>query len=153
MANAVIRWNPFRELAAMQSAMDRIFDETWRENNNWNGNTLPIDVHENDDSYTVVANVPGVNPDDINITFHDGVLSISLEVAQDDVKEGTRVHVQERFYGNLTRRFSLGQNVTMDDVEANYDNGVLTLVLPKAEEAKPRQIRVNNRKMLNGNNN
>lgn len=156
MANTVIRWNPFRELASMQSAMDRIFDETWRESNtNWAGNNLPIDVYETDDSYTVVANVPGMNPDDINVTLHDGVLSIEFEIHSQEVEENTRVHMQERFTGKLARRFTLGQYVDVEAVKASYDNGVLTLTVPKSEAAKPRQIRVNGKgqKMIEGNKN
>lgn len=151
MANTVIRWNPFRELASMQSAMDRIFDETWRDSNTrWTGNNLPIDVYETDDVYTVVANVPGMNPDDINVTLHDGVLSIEFEIQNPEVDENTRVHMQERFTGKLTRRFTLGQNVDVNAVEASYDNGVLTLTIPKSEAAKPRQIPVNSQKLIEG---
>ena len=144
----VIRWNPFRELAAMQSAMDRMFDDAWRTN----GYNLPIDVHETEDNYLIVADIPGVNPDNININLHDNVLTIGIEVPAAEINEDTRVLLNERFTGNLTRRFTLPQTINEDAVEANYDAGVLTLTLPKAEEVKPRQIRVKNRELLQSSN-
>jgi len=143
MANTIVRWNPFREIAAMQNMMDRLVDEAWQDVRPFNGNnTLPLDIHENEDSYIVVANIPGLNPDDININLHDNTLTIDVEIAQPEVAEGTRVLVQERFYGRLTRRFGLPQPVNTENVEATYDGGVLTLTLPKTAEAKPRQIPV-----------
>lgn len=141
--STIVRWNPFRELAAMQSAMDRIFDESWRDARPyWNENNLPIDVHETADNYTIVANIPGANPDDIDINLHDGVLNIGFEINREESSEESRVLVQERVHGKFSRSVRLGQNIKADAVEANYNNGVLTLTLPKAEEAKPRQISV-----------
>ncbi len=141
--STVIRWNPLRELAAMQSAMDRIFDESWHDARpNFYGNTLPIDVLENDDVFTIIANIPGVNPDNLNINVHDGVLSIAVEIPQPEYGEGVKALMQERFYGSLARRFNLSHEVDVEAVEASYDEGVLTLTLPKAEVAKPRQITI-----------
>lgn len=153
--STIVRWNPFRELAAMQSAMDRIFDESWRDARPyWSENNLPIDVHETEDNYIVVANIAGVNPDDININLHDGVLNIGFEINREESNEESRVLVQERAYGKFSRSIRLGQSINVDGVEANYNNGVLTLSLPKAEEAKPRQISVKNANALaDGNNN
>lgn len=147
----IVRWNPFREMVAMQSAMDRIFDETWRDARPyWTENNLPIDVQENEDAFTVVANIPGVNADDINVNLHDNILTISFETTQenDNQDENKRVLIQERVYGKFSRSFRLGQHVNAENVEAAYDNGVLTLTLPKSEEAKPRQITVKNGKTL-----
>ncbi|MFW5691162.1 MAG: Hsp20/alpha crystallin family protein [Chloroflexota bacterium] len=143
MSNNITRWNPFRELAAMQSAMDRIFEDTWRDlRPGMLDSNMPIDVHETDEAYTVVADLPGVTSDQINVNIHDGVLTIAVEIAQPEVDENTRVLAQERFFGKLTRRFSLPHKVDTDNVEATYDNGVLTLTLPKAPEAQPRKISI-----------
>lgn len=153
MSNTVIRWNPFRELAAMQSAMDRIFDDTWRDARPaLMGNNLSLDVHETDSQYTIVANLPGVNADDISINLHDGTLSISVEIPQPTVDENTRIVLQERFFGKLSRRVSLPQPVDADNVEATYNEGVLTLALPKTAEAKPRAIPVRTTYMIKDNN-
>lgn len=150
----IVRWNPVREFAAMQDVMDRIFEENRRGNRN--GNTvnasgvntrsLALDVRENENTYTVVTVLPGINPDNIDVHLHDNVLTISAEIAKPDVEENTRVLLSERMYGKFSRSINLPNEVDGDNVEAAYDNGVLTLTLPKVEEAQPRQIpvRVNN---------
>lgn len=146
MANTIVRWNPLREIAAMQNMMDRLVDEAWQDFRPFTGNnTLPLDIHETQDSYTIVANIPGLTAEDINLNLHDNVLTIDVEIKQPEVAEGVRVLAQERFYGRLTRRFSLPQAIDADNVEAAYSNGVLTLTLPKTAEAKPRQIPVRGR--------
>lgn len=151
--STIIRWNPLRELAAMQSAMDRIFDESWRDGGPaFNGNNLPVDVTESDNAYTVVANLPGVSADEIDINLHDNVLTVGVEIERSETGEDVRELVQERFYGKLSRSFRLPQPVDSENVEASYDNGVLTLTLPKVAEAQPRRIAVKTNQMLNSNN-
>lgn len=146
----MVRWNPVREIAAMQEAMDRIFDENRRvARNNGNGvntRSLALDVHENENTYTVLTVLPGINPENIDVRLHDNVLTISAEVAKPEIDENTRVLLNERMYGKFSRSITLPNEVDGDNVEAAYDNGVLTLTLPKVEEAQPRQIpvRVNN---------
>ena len=144
MAN-IIRWNPLREMAAMQNAMDRLFDETWR---TWQpvygetaGNTLALDVHENDNAYIVTTALPGVQGDNINIRLHNDLLTIEGEIPAHTV-ENARSLMQERVYGRFSRTLRLPQPVNRDAVDAHFENGVLTLTLPKAEEAQPRQIPV-----------
>lgn len=138
----VIRWNPIREMAAMQSAMDRIFENTWRnvQPTLVNG-TLPLDVYESDNAYTVSTVLPGLNIDQIQITLHDGTLTISGEVTQPNA-ENQRVLLQERSYGKFTRSITLPETVDSERVEATYENGVLTLTLPKTPAAQPRLIPV-----------
>jgi HSP20 family protein len=145
MANTIVRWNPLREIAAMQNAMDRMFDDAWQATGN-GLTTLELDVHEDANAYTVIADVPGVNPEHIDVNFHDGALTIAVEIEKTETSEDSRVLLQERFTGKMSRRINLPQLVDVDDVEANYNAGVLTLMLPKAEEAKPRQIPVRNGK-------
>ena len=149
MANTVIRWNPFRELASMQSLLDRAFDDTWRnwpstfEQGNVNTGMLPLDIHENDNAYIVTAAVPGVQPDNINIKLHNDFLTIEGEIpAQTMQQEGSHALLQERFYGRFSRTIRLPQPVSRDNVDATFDQGVLTLTLPKAPEAQPRSIPV-----------
>jgi HSP20 family protein len=139
--NTIVRWNPFREMAAMQSAMDRIFDETWRNVRSGADSTLALDVHETDTSYIVQTTLPGANPDSIHVSVHDGVLTISSEITPTPV-ENTRTLIQERVYGKFTRSLRLPQMVDLDNVNAEFENGVLTLTLPKSPEAQPRQIPV-----------
>jgi HSP20 family protein len=141
----IVRWNPIREMAAMQSAMDRLFEETWRgARPSVAGNALALDVHEDDMTYVVHASLPGVEADKINISFQDDVLTISGEVEQTKTNEdqNTRVLLSERSYGKFSRSIRLAQAIDADKVEANYENGVLTLTLPKAPEVQPKLIPV-----------
>lgn len=155
MAKRVVRWNPFREMAAMQSAMDRMFDEMNRSMGSMGsmepmtaGNWVPMDVQENDDIFLVEAELPGINPDDIDITLHENTLTISGETEREETKEGERRVISERNYGKFRRSVTLPTPVKADDVEANYEDGVLRLTLPKEETAKPRQISVRPRNLI-----
>ncbi|MGJ3238076.1 MAG: Hsp20/alpha crystallin family protein [Anaerolineae bacterium] len=148
----IVRWNPFREIVDMQRQLDRVFDEMnsslgdskWSETGNW----LALDVHENADNYIVETDLPGINPDDINITLHDNMLTISTETQREDVQEGERRIVTERRYGRFQRSIRLPETVDPEQVDASYDNGVLKLTLAKSEVSKPRQIKVNDARML-----
>ncbi len=153
MANTMTRWNPFRELAAMQSAMDRLFDD-WRpymEEGRVVGNLLAIDAHEDEKSYIITTELPGVKAENINIRQEGEYLLIDAEIPETTVeREGQRSLIKERRYGRFTRRLRLPQNVDFAKSEANYEDGVLTLTLPKAEQAQPRVIQVKS-KAPNGN--
>ena len=156
MAN-IIRWNPVREMAAMQSLMDRMFDDTWRSVRPFaevEGSTLALDVHEDKETYVVTTSLPGVSADNIQINLHDDILTIEAEIPQKKVEqEGTRVLVQERAYGKYSRQIRLPQAVNSDKVEAQYEDGVLTLTLPKADHVLPRSIPVKRLNNGSANNN
>lgn len=142
----IVRWNPFREMAAMQNMMDRIFEETWRPFFEEGGaalNTLALDLHEDDAQYTVVTELPGVKADDIHIKLDGDYLMIEGEIPEQVVeKEGQRSLIKERRYGRFSRRIRLPQPVDSDKVSATYDSGVLKLTLPKTEAVQPKQIPV-----------
>ncbi|MBC6937782.1 MAG: Hsp20/alpha crystallin family protein [Chloroflexi bacterium] len=147
--STIVRWNPFREMAAMQNMMDRMFNETWRGLGPSWGETglgafnLALDIHETDTDYTVTTDLPGVTAEHINVKFQDGALLIEAEIPEQTVqKEGQRVLLQERRYGKFSRSVRLPQPVNVANVEASFQDGVLTLTLPKAEEAQPRLIPV-----------
>ncbi len=104
--------------------------------------TPALDAHEDKDKYTVTLEVPGLKKDDIHVSVHDGVLTVSGERKNEkSVKEGT-VHRTERFYGKFSRSVSLPAAVSSDKVNAVYKDGVLTVEIPKAEEAKPKTVEV-----------
>jgi HSP20 family protein len=152
MAN-IVRWNPFREMAAMQTAMDRLFEDAWRGNwpqtGRWPSFDTPaLDVHENDTAYTVTTPLPGVDPQKINVRLQNGVLTISGEFEETKKDENAKPVIQERYYGSFSRSITLPQSVDSDKVEATYDNGILTLNLPKSPEAQPKQISIKTNKML-----
>lgn len=138
----VVRWNPAREMAAMQNTLDRLFDENWRAaRNGAHASNLALDVHETDQAYFVSAVVPGVTAEALNISLHDGILTISGEISQ-PTHENARALLLERGYGKFQRSIRLPLAVDASAVEASIENGVLTLTLPKAPEAQPRQIPV-----------
>ena len=149
---ALTRWDPYRELATMRSMMDRLMDEDafrlQRQGERSNEFGLALDVAEKNDAYIVKASVPGVAPEDVEVTLSDNVLTIKGEMKEDkEIKEET-YHVRERRFGQFVRSVTLPMPVNADKIEAINEKGVLTLTLPKAESTKPKRIEV--RKMLNG---
>ncbi|HVU10469.1 MAG TPA: Hsp20/alpha crystallin family protein [Phototrophicaceae bacterium] len=137
-----VRWNPLQDMASMQGTLDRLFDDTRRNLRSSNdAGALALDVHETDPAYIVSAALPGVSADAVNISLHDGVLTISGEVPQ-VTHENSRALLLERSYGKFQRVIRLPQPIDASKVEANIENGVLTLTLPKTLEAQPRTIPV-----------
>lgn len=118
----------------------RAFNPAQSQAQSW---VLPMDVTERENEYVIYAELPGVNKDNIDITLADGVLTVSAETKQEyEEKEGDRLVRQERRYGKYSRSIRLGTQIDEKNVKANYKDGVLELVLPKAEEVKPKKIAV-----------
>jgi HSP20 family protein len=104
---------------------------------------MPLDVVENDDEFIVKADVAGIDPEEIEITFTDNNLSIKGEVSDErEEEEEGRYHLRERRYGTFSRTISMPGTVDVDDIEAETENGVLKIHLPKKEEVKPRRIEI-----------
>ena len=100
-----------------------------------------VDIEEDDDKYMIKADLPGVDKKDIDVKLENGVLSIRGEkLVEKETGKDTRQHRRERFHGTFARSFTLPEAVKADEVDANYRDGVLTLHIPKKEEAKPRSI-------------
>jgi HSP20 family protein len=104
--------------------------------------TPAVDVFEDKDSLTVKAELPGMKKEDIEISLHDGCLNISGERKSESKHEGADLHRTERFFGRFQRTVSLPTPVAVDKVKAQYKDGILTVSLPKTEEAKPKHIDV-----------
>ena len=141
-----LAWPGLGRMLTLQDELDRIFDSPWGELsraaqvlNSW---TPALDVSEDKDKFTVRAEVPGMKREEIAVTIHDGLLSITGERKAEGKTEGEAVHRQERFYGKFERTVTLPAHVAADKVKAQYKDGVLTITLPKTEEAKPKQIDV-----------
>jgi HSP20 family protein len=136
-----------RELATVRTMMDRLFDEAFMDMPRlWDRRSdvfaLALDVADQDGSYVVKASVPGVNPEDVEVTLTDNVLTIRGEMKEDkDIKEES-YHLRERRYGSFVRSVTLPMAVDASAIEAVNENGVLTLTLPKAEVVKPKKIEV-----------
>ena len=144
MANIRV-YNPFREMVAMQSALDKLFDQTWEgwPEGRMNGNTLALDVDETNDNFVVTADLPGINPENIEVTVHDDMLTINAEMPERTVEhESGKALVRERRYGRFSRSLRLPHSVNSEGVVADFREGTLTLTLPKAENAKVKTIPV-----------
>lgn len=147
MAREMTRWNPFREMVNMQNQFDRFFDD-WRpffNDENLSGRThfLAIDAHEDDAGYHVTTELPGVKPENINVRQDGDYLLIEATIPEETTETSDkRWLVRERRSGHFSRRIRLPQNIDFGKAEANYNDGVLMLSLPKSEKAQPRQIQV-----------
>jgi HSP20 family protein len=106
--------------------------------------SIALDVAESDDDYMVKASLPGINPDDLEITFNDNRLTIKGEVKEDEELDEAQYHLRERRYGTFTRSIKLPSGIESDKIDAKYDDGVLKLRLPKVEEIKPKKIAIKN---------
>jgi HSP20 family protein len=140
------RWDPFREMISLRREMDRLFDTalSGSQQAGWQPASwdLALDVVESEDEYVVKASLPGINPDDLEITFTNNTLTIKGEVREDQDFEQAQYHVRERRSGMFARSISLPSGIESDQISANYENGILKLHLPKAEEVKPRRIQI-----------
>lgn len=104
---------------------------------------LALDVHENNDAYIVKTDVPGASTDDIDIRLQENTLTITAETRSETREESENAILQERRFGTFSRRLRFPELVNGDAIEATYDAGVLTIMIPKAEEVKPRRISIN----------
>jgi HSP20 family protein len=132
-------------MMTLRSTMDRLFDSAltgraadW-EPAAWN---LALDVAETEGEYLVKASLPGIKPEDLEITYTNNTLTIKGEVREDKELDEARYHLRERRYGAFARSITLPAGVESEKIEANYEAGVLKLRLPKAEEVKPKKIAV-----------
>ncbi len=143
------RWEPLREMQTMRDMMDRFFEEPfiggprqWTQTDH--NYPLALDVAEDENHYIVRASVPGVAPDEVDVTLTDNVLTIKGETKSEENIDETNYHLRERRYGSFMRSITLPAAVDADQVEATHENGVLTLRLPKTEAVKPKRIAIKN---------
>lgn len=153
---AIERWDPFRELSRMREAMDRLWSEAFSDFPRFghlfgaSGLEPVMDIYQTPDHWVIKALVPGIRPEDLEVTTQDGLLTIKGELKQDEQVRDEDYILRERRYGTFTRTVRLPGNVEVNNAEAHYENGVLTLRIPKAEEAKPKRIQVSVGRMLEG---
>jgi HSP20 family protein len=131
-------------MLSLRDAMDRLFEENfWRPWSVQPGHgSLPIDLADDDDHYTVTAELPGVKPEDVQVTVQGETLTIRGETNEQQEEQRQNWLMRERRSGAYQRTITLPSPVNADAAEARFEHGTLTLTLPKIEEAKPRQIRV-----------
>jgi HSP20 family protein len=145
-AMAIDRWDPFREAVSLSDAMNALLRESFIRPSGSPGHagsaTLPLDVSENENEFVIRASLPGVKPEDVQITVHGDTLTIQGETKGVEEKKGEQWHLRERRFGSFHRSLSLATPVNSDKAQAQFEHGVLTLTLPKSEQAKPRQIKI-----------
>ena len=139
-------WPGFLQFSGLRSEIDRFFDaplaEFARASHLLSGWAPALDVHEDKDRFVVSVELPGMKKDDIHISLHEGSLSISGERKSEEKIGNASVYRAERFVGQFQRTVALPGPVATDKVKAQYKDGVLSVTLPKTEEAKPKQIDV-----------
>ena len=158
MAN-LVRWDPFEETMRLNQEMDQILKQWFNLPTLWSRNgsesttrefPLALDVMENENDYTVITSIPGVNPDNVEITLTNNVLTIRGEVKPEQGLDHGQMRLQERLYGRFMRSLTFPVSVQDDQIEATYENGILTLHVPKSEQAKPKRIAVKSQQVIEG---
>lgn len=141
-------WHPVTDLVTMQQALDRLYDQAWANRDaEWRQgqrvNTLPVDVYSTDNELVLKASVPGVEPEEVEITIEGDKLTIKGETSAP--LDNVEYHIQERRSGPFGRTLTLNVPVEASSAEASFKNGELTLIIPKAQEARPKVIKVKSR--------
>jgi len=136
----LVKYRPLSSLLSIDDDMRRFFnlgnyesDTVWRPN---------VDIIDNEDSYELKAELPGLKKKDINISVEDGILKLSGEKKTEDEKKEKNYHLRESYYGKFERSFRLPQDAESDKIKAEFNDGVLEVIIPKSEKAKPKQIQV-----------
>ena len=140
---ALIRWDPFREMSAMRRAMDRLFDESWTPAI-WRDReyTIPVDLYETDESVVAKAALPGVDPDAVDVSVSDDLLTIKGTAEHEEKEDGEQYLRRELSYGAFSRTVPLPASVDAEKATADYEGGVLTVTLPKQEGGRTKTIKV-----------
>ena len=151
----IVRWEPFRELVSLRDAMDRLFEDSFvRPSRLFRGitevQTVPLNIYQTENEVVVRAAIPGVKPEEVELTITGDTLTIKGETKAEREAKGEDYLCQELRYGAFTRSVTLPGQLRTDKAEAKFENGVLTVSIPKAEEAKPRAIKVEVKGVIEG---
>ncbi len=144
--SSIVRWQPFSDMVTLRDAMDNLFQESFVRPRAWlapmGGVDLAVDMYETENDLVVTTALPGVKAEDLDITIMGDALCIKAETKEESKEEKANYYRQERRYGACSRSVALPMAVQADKAEAKLKDGVLTLLLPKAEESKPKSIKV-----------
>jgi HSP20 family protein len=142
----LIRWEPAREMMTLRDAMDRLFDDAFtrplRLNDGGNWSMPAVDMYQTDNEIVVKAAIPGVKTDDVQINVTGEVLTIKGEVKEKEETQEKAYHLREQRWGMFERTLALPTDVIADKAKAEFENGILTITLPKAEEVRPKTISI-----------
>ena len=139
------RWEPMREMMTLREAMDRLFDDAFTRPLNIREGGWPspaVDMYQTDDEVVVRVALPGFKADEVQINVTGDVLHLRGEMKQQEEKKERAWHIREQRWDSFERSIALPTEVTADKAVADFENGILTITLPKAEEVKPRTISV-----------
>jgi len=144
MSDSIVRWEPLRDLVTLRETMNRLFDESMIKPGSARamGEDLDLDMYQTKDEVIVKAGVPGIKPEDIDISVTGDTLTIKGEFKQEEKVEQDRYFYQERRFGQFCRQVTLPVQVKVDQAQAEFEHGVLTLKLPKSEQAKSKSIKI-----------
>lgn len=142
-----VETSPFDALLDLHRNLNRWMDFPFRGGNGsrfteWYGRTVPAEVVETEDELRIFMEIPGVSPEDVDVTVENRVLTVSGETRDEPMEAGYRRWLGERRFGSFQRSFRLPEYVDADEVDAHFEDGVLAMTLPKVEEAKPRRIQI-----------
>ena len=137
-------WEPFNRLTTLRDEVNRLFDFSWpsRDTGLFSGWSPTLDMHDDKDNLTVQLELPGMKKEEIDIALHDGVLTVSGERKMERENKEGETFRSERYFGKFQRSVTLPVAVDSGKVKASYKDGILTIDLPKTEEAKPKHIAV-----------
>ncbi|HEX8198353.1 MAG TPA: Hsp20/alpha crystallin family protein [Pyrinomonadaceae bacterium] len=142
----IVRYDPFRDIRGLQDEMNRLFSSTFSRGDGdqmtrgaWNPS---VDIFENQDQIVLEAELPGLKPENVEISIENNVLTLHGERRFEKKDEGDNFHRVERSYGSFTRSFTLPPTVSSENCNAEFENGVLRVTLAKREEAKARKIEI-----------
>ena len=140
----LIRWEPAREMMTLREAMDHLFDDAFTRpltlRDGWSAPA--INMYQTDDEVVVKASLPGVKADEVQINITGEVLTLKGETRQVEEKKDKAWHMREQRWGAFERAIALPTEVVADKAKAEFENGILTISLPKAEEVKPKIINI-----------
>jgi HSP20 family protein len=141
---AIVKWRPMRDIFAMQDEMNRMFDSFWGDRTSDDDGMLmpPVDVTEKNDKFTVSVELPGMKKEDIKLSLQNSVLTITGTKNRESEPKDDRFHRIERSFGTFCRTINLASTVDASGIDADFKDGILTVNLPKVEEAKPREISI-----------
>lgn len=146
MSNNLANWDPIRDLVQMSEALNRYWTDMGRRAGEGRNAKpvyrLPVDAYSTEDAIVIEASMGGIDPKEVDITLEKDSVTIRGEIKRPE-EEGRNYLIRERGYGIVERTLTLNIPVELDKVQANWNNGVLTLTIPKAEAVKPRKIAVN----------
>ena len=141
---AIRRWEPVREMMTLREAMDQLFNDAFTSSVGTRSvaSAPLVDVYQTDDDIVIKATLPGFTKDDVDITLTENVLTLRGSTKKEDENEGKSYYIREQSYGSFERSLRLPVDVELEKVEAVFENGILTITLPKAEDVKPKSIMI-----------